>query len=185
MKKFLPGLYLFVIVFTASLAIQVGTSQISASVKQKEKSKDEVLEEKLNKIETQTINGKKINLGNIKSKITIVNFWASWCIPCMEEMPSLVSLKQKFKSEDLTIVSFNTDENDQLKNIDKTLKRFKITNEFEVIADKETKIADSLKISAIPVTYVLKNNKIVKSYNGPVDFNSVEFIDGLKKLIQN
>jgi thioredoxin-like negative regulator of GroEL len=98
-------------------------------------------------------------------------------------MPSLVKLKSEFK--EIKIVSINTDENNQLQNIQKTLKKFSITSEFEVVADTNTKISDSVKISSIPVTIVLKNKKILKRFDGPVDFTSQEFLSMMRSWQKN
>lgn len=180
MKKFLPGIYLFVFVFSISVAIQVGTSSLRAGVKEKEK--EEFIEDKVANLELETIQKKKIKVSDTSNQVTILNFWASWCLPCMEEMPSLVKLKSEFK--DIKIVSINTDENNQMQNIQKTIKKFSITNEFEIVADLNTKISDSVKISSIPVTIVLKNKKILKRFDGPVDFTSGEFTSMMKNWLK-
>lgn len=183
MKKFLPVFILFGIVFTASLAIQVGATTISAATKTK--SKNEEIELNFTKIKTTTIDGKNVEASKLTAPVVLVNFWASWCIPCMEEMPSLVNLKKKFKDNELIVLSMNTDENEQLKNINKTMKKFNIGNEFMVVADQNTKIADTFKLSAIPVTMIFNRGKLVEFDNGPVDFNSVELSEKIKKWIKN
>lgn len=185
MKKFLPAFILFGIVFTGTIALQVGTSTLNAATTSKAKTKNEFYEELFSKLSVETITGKKIEAKKIKSSVVMVNFWASWCLPCMEEMPSLVNLKKQYKDSELTVLSLNTDENDQQKNIIKTLKKFNITNEFEVVADKNTKIADTFKFSAIPVTIIFKSGKVVDFTNGPVDFNAAEFKEKMNKWIKN
>ena len=59
-----------------------------------------------------------------------------------------------------------------------------IKNEFNVIADKNTKIADGFKFSAIPVTIIFNRGKVVHFSNGPMDFNSAEMVEKIKKLNQ-
>lgn len=183
MKKFLPGLVLFGIVFTATLALQVGASALKSSAPVK--TKNDLFESIYKTLEVTTITEKKIILSNLKNPIVIVNFWASWCIPCMEEMPSLVQLKKRFSNEELIILSLNTDENEQQKNIIKTMRKFNITNEFEVVADANTKIADQFKFTAIPVTIIYHKGKVVEYVNGPIDFNAAELNDKLKQWAKN
>lgn len=183
MMKFLPGLFVFAIVFFATIAIQIGAATLSSSNKEKIKTGNELYEEIYKNLAVETIEKKHIKLSKIESPVVILNFWASWCGPCLSEMPSLGAMKKKFKSNDITIISFNTDERDQLKNIKSTMSKFNFAKEFEIVADKDTKIADSFKFSAIPVSIVFSHGKVVHFSNGPIDFESQEFIEKLKKLI--
>lgn len=123
--------------------------------------------------EMETIDHKKIKLSDLTSKTIIVNFWASWCIPCLAEMPSLINLSNKVSKNELSIVAINTDEEDQLKNIAKVKKKLKIPDSFIIIPDIKFRIADEFKFSAIPVTVVFKKGKVVYFSNGPVDFSKV------------
>jgi thiol-disulfide isomerase/thioredoxin len=186
MKKFLPAIFTFSIVFVSAIAIQLTFNSLKADAKEKDKLSDlnVYYEYQFQKISGETTTGKKIALSSIKSPIVIVNFWASWCLPCMEEMPSLLNLAKKFKKEEVQIVTFNTDDNEQLKNIQKTLKRFGIKDEFDVIPDKDTKIAESLKLSAIPVTIIYNRGKVVQFTNGPVDFKSEELVIKIKNWLK-
>jgi alkyl hydroperoxide reductase subunit AhpC len=99
-------------------------------------------------------------------------------------MPSLIEMKKKFKDDEVQVMAFNTDEDDQLKNIHKTLKKLNIKNELNIIADKNTKIAESFKFSAIPVTIIFNRGRVVHFSNGPMDFNSAEMVEKMKKWIK-
>lgn len=121
-------------------------------------------------LEMQTIEATKMKLKDLPSQIVIVNFWASWCIPCLHEMPSLISLSSKYSTKELTVVAINTDEDDQLKNIDKIKKKLSFPSSFVIVPDKKFKIADEFKFSAIPVTVIFKKGKVIYFNNGPVDF---------------
>jgi thiol-disulfide isomerase/thioredoxin len=180
MKKFLPGFILFGIVFSATVAMQVGATALKASTKNK--NQYELYEKIFNSLNIVTIEGKKIEANKLKSSIVLINFWATWCTPCIEEMPGLIEFKKKYKN-DLTILSLNTDENDQIKNIKKFTKKFNLTDEFEVVADTNTKIADLFKFTAIPVSIFYKDGKVVEFVNGPIDFNAVELNQKMKKWI--
>lgn len=122
-------------------------------------------------IEMQTRDHKKIKLDQLKSKTVLINFWASWCIPCLEEIPALIKLSEKHKESELSVVMINTDEENQLKMISKIEKKYKFPASFIVIPDDKFKIADQFKFSAIPVTVIYKNGKVSFFSNGPVDFS--------------
>jgi thiol-disulfide isomerase/thioredoxin len=182
MKKFLP-LALFILVFTGGLASQLIWQNIEAKDTAKKDSSFARYEELFLKGKYQTIEGKKIENSKLASPIVIVNFWATWCTPCMQEMPSLVELKKKFKNEELQVLAFNTDEEEQLKNIQKAKAKLKIKDELNIIADKNTKIAESFNFSAIPVTIIFNRGKVVLFNNGPMDFGSLELQEKIKKWI--
>jgi thiol-disulfide isomerase/thioredoxin len=185
MKKFLP-LLVFILVFTAFVAGQVGWQTLTAGTTTPSKNETSyaAYEDLFLKGRFETIDGKKIENTKLKSPIVIYNFWASWCNPCLEEMPSLISLKKKFSDEEVQVLAFNTDEDDQLKNIYKALKKLNIKNEFNIIADKNTKIAESFKFSAIPVTIIFNRGKVVHFSNGPMDFSSSEMVEKMKKWLK-
>jgi thiol-disulfide isomerase/thioredoxin len=130
-------------------------------------------EKVFNSLEMETIEHTKIKLKDLPSQIVIMNFWASWCIPCLHEMPSLISVSNKFSKKELAVVAINTDEEDQLKNIAKTKKKLDLPDAFIIVPDKKFRIADEFKFSAIPVTVIFKKGKVIYFNNGPVDFLKV------------
>lgn len=124
-------------------------------------------------LEMETIEKKKMKLSDLSSQVVIVNFWASWCIPCLHEMPSLIALSKKISKQELSIVAINTDEEDQLKKIEKTMIKLGFPESFILVPDKKFQIADEFKFSAIPVTVIFKKGKVAYFNNGPVDFLKV------------
>lgn len=124
-------------------------------------------------LEMETVERTKMKLSDLSSEVVIVNFWASWCIPCLHEMPSLVAISNKFSKKQLAVVAINTDEDDQLQNIIKIKKKLNFPESFIIIPDKKFKIADEFKFSAIPVTVIFKKGKVIYFNNGPVDFLKV------------
>ena len=124
-------------------------------------------------LEMETLEHSKIKLKDLSSDIIIVNFWASWCIPCLHEMPSLITLSNKFTKKELLVVAINTDEENQLKNIMKIKKQLNFPESFIIVPDSKFRIADEFKFSAIPVTVIFKKGKVIYFSNGPVDFLKV------------
>jgi thiol-disulfide isomerase/thioredoxin len=183
MKKYLPVL-VFILAFSAFIAFQVGWDSLMAQTTLKQDPQYAAYEALFLKGKFETVDGLKIENSKLKSPVIIYNFWASWCNPCLEEMPSLLALKNKFKDDELQILAFNTDEDDQIVNIRKALKKLNIKNEFNIIADINTKIAESFKFSAIPVTIIFNRGKVVHFSNGPMDFNSIEIQEKMKKWIK-
>jgi len=183
MKKFLP-LILFILVFAGFMAAQIGVQSLTAETTTKQNTQYSYYEDLFLKGKFETIDGKKIENTKLKSPVVIYNFWASWCNPCLEEMPSLQSLKNKFKDDELQVIAFNTDEDNQIVNIRKALKKLNIKNEFNIVADKSMAIAESFKFSAIPVTIIFNRGRVVHFSNGPMDFDSAEMVEKMKKWIK-
>ncbi len=192
MRKFLP-IAVFGVIFSSVLILHAlfdeQTSTFAQSVaklgvKALEPGKNKKLEENYAQAKWLHENGSEVVPSKSKAKIQIVNFWASWCQPCIEEIPSLMSLKKNFKSDDLEIFAINTDEDDQLKSVAKIKKKLKIANEFTMILDQKSKISESFEINALPVTIIIKNGKIIEYHDGPIDFSALEFQEKMKNWLK-
>lgn len=192
MRKFLP-IAIFGLIFSSVLILHAvfdtetstfAESTAKLGVKALEPNKNKKLEDAYAGAIWMGEKGEMIVPKNSKAKIQIVNFWASWCLPCLEEMPSMINLKKKFAPTDIEIFAVNTDDDEQLKNIAKTKKKVKWTNEFTLVLDQKSKITDSFDISALPVTIIIKNGKILEYYSGPVDFEAQEFVEKVKAWIK-
>lgn len=184
MKKFLP-LIIFAIVFATVLAGQVALKMVNNIGDVDKNPEYQHYEELYLHANYKTIDGKDLQMTKLTAPVVIYNFWASWCIPCLEEMPSMIALKKKFKPDQVQIIAINTDEDDQMANIQKTMKKINMTDEFTIVADKEAKLIDTYKISAIPVTMVFHRGKVVHFSNGPMDFNSEEFQGKMEKWVND
>ena len=123
MKKYLP-LFIFIVVFAAVLASQVGYKMFSEKSSASQDSSEYLEYESLFlHASYNDIEGKPVIMSKLNSPVIIYNFWASWCLPCLSEMPSMMSLKQKFGPDQIQFVAINTDEEDQIANIQKTIKK--------------------------------------------------------------
>ncbi|MCB9060565.1 MAG: TlpA family protein disulfide reductase [Halobacteriovoraceae bacterium] len=116
----------------------------------------------------------------LSNKTVILNFWGHWCGPCLEEFPSLVKLNSLISKDSLKIIAINTDELDQLKKVSKVIRNFKL--DFPIVFDQDSKITEMFEISAIPVSILMHKGKYVESFEGGVDFSSIEFINKIKEL---
>ena len=184
MKKFLP-LVVFLVVFSAVLAGQIGLKIVNENKNDKsenvEKNENKKYENLFLSLKLKSLEDKTVELFKLQTPLVVVNFWASWCRPCLEEMPSMIKLKNNLKTDVLSIIAINTDEEDQINNIKKIKAKIKLKDEFIVVPDKEGALTNEFNISAIPVTVIFLQGKVVHVQNGPMDFNSIE----LKEKINN
>jgi thiol-disulfide isomerase/thioredoxin len=108
----------------------------------------------------------------LKKKVTLINFWASWCDGCMEEMPSMVKLFDTYQSQGFTVLSINVDEN-PFKVIPEIKEKFKI--KFPIGIDTNNLLSDLFAVNSIPLTLLVDSqNKVMAVYSGEIDWMSAE-----------
>jgi|TARA_B100000900_G_C20500768_1_gene683620 thiol-disulfide isomerase/thioredoxin len=121
---------------------------------------------------------KQINLKDYQGKLIILNFWATWCAPCKEEMPSLDSLKKNKNLNNLEIFPINVGQ----ENIQKTLKFFKdlkIKN-LDLYFDPPVTLAKKFKLRGIPTTIIFnKKGEELARIIGSIDFEDENFLKWL------
>ena len=126
------------------------------------------------------INQKNVNLDDFKGKLILLNFWATWCAPCKEEMPSLDNLQSNGNLSNLKIFPINIGRED----ISKAKIFFKELNiqNLDVYTDAPTTLAKKFSLRGVPTTILFnKQGKEFARIMGSIDFNNEEFINWLKK----
>ena len=98
-----------------------------------------------------TPEGKKLSIDDLKGKLVILNFWATWCPPCRLEMPSMEKIYREFKGEGLEVVAINFLEGPEP--IKPFLKENDLT--FTVLMDRAGEISQSYGVHALPVTFLI------------------------------
>ena len=132
---------------------------------------------KINFFDLETLDGKKIEVADklIKKKLILVNFWATWCPPCIKEIPDLIKLKKKFDNE-IDIIFVSVDAN-PAKVIPNFLKKNKL-KDFQTYIDKKLNLTKELGVKVMPTTLVINE--------GPYELSRVEgYIDWLNQELLN
>ena len=125
------------------------------------------------------INEKNVNLDDFKGKLIILNFWATWCAPCREEMPSLDDLQSNAELNNLKIFPINIGREDTLKT-EFFFKELDIQN-LEIYLDAPITLAKKFSLRGVPTTIIFnKEGKEFARIIGSIDFNDEEFINWLK-----
>ncbi|MBS1963283.1 MAG: TlpA family protein disulfide reductase [Bdellovibrionales bacterium] len=103
-----------------------------------------------------SLDGKAVKLSDLKSKVVLINFWATWCGPCVKEMPSLQKLAAEYEKRGLSVVGVNVDDNPE-----DVLAPFlsKHGIKFTSFVDPKGELADKIGISGLPLTLVVDGNR--------------------------
>lgn len=120
-----------------------------------------------------TIANESINLTDTPNKTIIINFWASWCTPCIEEMPSLLQLANNTPDE-IILIAISIDNNipDLTNFLNKINYQSKPNSNIYFVFDENKEISRNyFKTVKVPETFIIKNNKIIKKVIGAVDWN--------------
>lgn len=114
--------------------------------------------------------GSPILFSQLSAKVTLINFWASWCEACMVELPSIIKLREKFQTRGFDVALVNLDEHPD-KVLPTILKRLKI--DFPIYLDPESKLGSFFNVHAIPLTVVLsKGGEVLFHHSGEYDWSS-------------
>jgi peroxiredoxin len=125
-----------------------------------------------------TLEGTKVSIGDLKGKVVLVNFWATWCPPCLVEMPRLEKeVWQKYKSSDFQMVAIAREQTEEEVAAFRREHRFS----FPLATDPEREVFSLFGTGGIPRSYVI-------AADGKIVFQSVGYdpkeFDEMKKLIQ-
>ena len=123
------------------------------------------------------LNGAKVSLQSLRGKAVLLNFWASWCGPCVAEMPHLEKLHREYKNKDVIILGINDEDAEVAKNF---LKRNGYT--FNTLIDAEKQTWRLYRINAIPQSFfITKDGKIAAYVLGAR--RERDFRDGIEKAL--
>lgn len=127
----------------------------------------------------KNIKGETVSLADLKGKVVVMNFWATWCPPCIKELPSLQKLAKELEGEkDIVFMAIEVDQDIQ-KAAD-----FMAKNKYTLpLYTLDSQLPEELATNSIPVTVILaKNGDIVGKQVGMMDFSSEKIKKGLVDL---
>ena len=121
-------------------------------------------------------NDQKININEYKGNLLILNFWAVWCEPCKEEMPSLDRLQQKYDKQDFQILAISVDRGPKKKSVN-FFNEYEIQN-IDLFFDDKNNIPREVRAAGLPFSFFIdqEGNQIAK-FIGPTEWDSNYFQD--------
>lgn len=121
----------------------------------------------------------KIALAQFRGQVVVLNFWASWCPPCIEETPSLVAMQQELKAKGVVVVAVSIDEDEQAYH--RFIKQYGIT--FPTVRDPDGRIEQLYGTVKIPETYIIdRNGMLRRKFVSDVEWTAPDVVKFLSSL---
>ena len=125
------------------------------------------------------VGGQKVQLSDYKGNIVFLNFWATWCIPCVEEMPAMERLAAKLKGKPFRVVAVNMMEKNST--VAKFVKKLKLT--YDIVMDESGDIGGNYAANSLPLTYIIdKQGNIIRRAVGARIWDKKESVAFFEKL---
>ncbi|MGH8701710.1 MAG: TlpA family protein disulfide reductase [Burkholderiales bacterium] len=131
-------------------------------------------------LELRDLDGRAHRLAEYRGKVVLVNFWATWCAPCRDEMPSIQRLKEKLAGKPFVVLAVNLDEPEA--RVRKFLSQMKV--DFTVLLDPEKKAAKAWDARILPVSFVIgPDGRIHYSLVGDLDWGDDRVVSRISELL--
>lgn len=132
-------------------------------------------------LKLQTLDGAAVDLTQYRGKVVFLNVWATWCAPCLREMPELIKLQKKYKDGKVAIIGVSIDE-DPAKLPD-FLQKYKLS-EFETVADPKQECDKVMPLTTVPTNYILDGDGNLIGYlPGYLPWDDADVAPFLQKLV--
>ena len=126
-------------------------------------------------------NGTPVALDSYRGQVVLINFWATWCPPCREEMPSLSELSKRLAGKPFSVLAISVD--DSWKPIAEFQK--KISPTMTVLRDDPSDVSGRYGVAVLPQSFLLdKHGVIVKKYTGPRDWIDPDLIAEISHYVE-
>lgn len=126
------------------------------------------------------LNGKRHDLADYRGKVTMVQFWATYCAPCIKEMPSVARLKAKLAGRPFAILGVNMGESD--KEVREFLKKIKV--DFTILLDPEAQAIAAWKVFVAPSTFLVDaRGNIRYTLQGGAEWDAPEMLQAIEGML--
>ena len=132
--------------------------------------------------ELQDMDEENVKFSDYRGKVVLLNFWATWCPPCVREMPSMERLQQQVGRDDFRVVAVN-----QMESPDDVFAftgQLELDPTFDILFDRESKVSQAYAVRGLPTTYLIdKKGNIRYRAVGGREFDHAEVVKIIKQLI--
>jgi len=129
----------------------------------------------------KSLSGKNIKLSELTGNVVLINFWASWCRPCRQEMPLLNAIYNKYKPLGFTVLGVNVEE--QVDNAKSFISERPV--DFPILLDSKNQVSELYKVIAMPTTVVIDRDGNMRFlHQGYQSGDEAEYHKMVKKLVR-
>ena len=173
--KKLNYLVFFIYLISSSVAYSIDRPDVNNLIIHKEK-------KSIGEIEFFNSKKNKVTLDDYKENLVIINFWATWCLPCKEEMPHLDKLKSKSTFQNLEIIPINIADEELVKS-EEFFEEINIKN-LEIFYGPSIELAKVFKLRGVPTTVLIdKEGYEFARIIGYIDFENKSLLEWLSKQL--
>lgn len=131
-------------------------------------------------VQIKTVAGKTYRLKDLRGQVVFINFWATWCVPCLREMPSMERLNRQMKGKAFRMLAVNFDE--PIERIRKFIKGKGFT--FDIVLDPGGTIGEKYNAERLPLTYIIgRKGNIVRRAIGAREWDEALVVKMLEHMI--
>jgi len=130
----------------------------------------------------KNLQGGQTKLSDHRGQVVLLNFWATWCGPCREEMPSMEKLWQAYREQGLVILAVSTDSGGESR-IKNFVRRLYLT--FPILLDPDGQASDQYEVSGLPVSFLIdRQGRIITRLLGSEDWANEAAFQQVERLLQ-
>ncbi|MEA3195238.1 MAG: hypothetical protein QOD26_3571 [Betaproteobacteria bacterium] len=131
-------------------------------------------------LELNALDGKPQRLADYRGRVVLVNFWATWCAPCLEEMPSIEKLRRSLDERTFAVLAVNVGEGPRVAGDFAG----KMGLGFNFLLDRDMKTSKAWGARVLPATFIVDpQGKVRYSYYGAIDWSRADVRDAISRLI--
>ena len=134
-------------------------------------------------LKLRDLQGAAHDLSQLKGRVVLINFWATWCPPCRREMPSMERLTQQLKGEDFSVLAVNVGES--ANDIELFTSQLDTDLSFPILLDRTSQSMQAWKISGLPTTYLVdKKGRVVAGAIGGREFDHLDMVRAIRAVLK-
>ena len=134
-------------------------------------------------LELPTLMGTSIDLSSLRGKVVLINFWATWCGPCIMEMPSMQRLYERFRKDDFEIVAISSDYQGE-RVVRPYVERLELS--FPILLDSRLEVNDLYKVTGIPTTIIVdRDGVITHKFFGSRDWDTANSHELIAQILRS
>lgn len=109
-----------------------------------------------------TLDGNKVTLSELRGKAVVVNFWATWCLPCRVETPALEKSYEQYRDSGVVILGVNLTNQDLISEVNSFVQEFKLT--YPILLDNDGRVSGTLyQVRGLPTTFFVNREGVIRT----------------------